>query len=353
MNSSKIIVLAVSVLLYVVVGGCSSKPAHLSVRPSTLLIKASKEFPAGQQATVVATLRNEGGSPLTVIGVKSSCGCTVATTETFDVIAPGQEAPLKFNVAVPLFGRRESVVMIDTNSPDTPTVRLVIQIEGDDEPVPRIVMQTQNLALRGTTAGQTIHGELEIQSAELLGSEPWIQRLQPSVPMVEVTRRDPVAEEQVAEGIVYRRYVFDVNAISPTAGRQFVNVTPEFTSPGKQMATFVSRVSLETVNHVSVVPSELVISCDEMKKGFSRRIIVLSKDDQPFVIQSVTWSTDQRGSQSLIDHLEDAERIVHRLELKFPAQPSEVSVADVFVEIKTSHSTVPDIRLHARVKSDE
>ena len=133
-----------SVSLWGVVG-CSSKPAHLLISPSVIHVKASKETPGGQQATVTTTMRNDGSRPLKVLGVRSSCSCTVVTSETSNALAPGQETPLKLKVSVPLFGRSESVIMVDTDAQDTPSVRLVIQIEGDGEPVPRIVMQTQNL----------------------------------------------------------------------------------------------------------------------------------------------------------------------------------------------------------------
>ena len=134
--------------------------------------------------------------------------------ESAKVIGPG---PLKLKVSVPLFGRSESVIMVDTDAQDTPSVRLVIQIEGDGEPVPRIVMQTQNLELRGTAAGQTIRGELEIQSVEQPGSAPWVSRLLSSSSMVQVTRRDPVSEERVAEDIVFATPQGKISRILVTA----------------------------------------------------------------------------------------------------------------------------------------
>ena len=351
MNISDTRFLCLSVVLWGIVG-CSSKPAHLSIHPAVITVKASKQTPAGQQATVETTLRNDGGRPLKVLGVTPSCSCTVATSDTSDVLAPGQETQLKFKVSVPLFGRSESVVTIATDAEDTPSVRLVIQIEGDGEPVPRVLMQTQNLELHGTVVGQPIEGELEIQSVEPAGSVPWIQDLQPSLPAVQVARRNPVSEEPVADNLVYRRYVFDVNATSPAFGRLFVNLTPVFTSPGKQSVTVVSRVTLETVSHVSVVPSELVLSRDELKSGFTRSVIVLSKDGRPFQIRSVTWPVDSMAKRSLFDEPERPENIVQRIELRFIPQASESSMTDACIEIETSHPTAPHCRLPVRVKTD-
>ncbi|HHH40402.1 MAG TPA: DUF1573 domain-containing protein [Chloroflexi bacterium] len=76
------------------------------------------------------TVRNEGGSPLRIEKVSTSCDCTRATVDR-EVIPPGESAQLRV-VLDPteenLYGNLLRVIYIRSNDPDNPEVEVEFRV---------------------------------------------------------------------------------------------------------------------------------------------------------------------------------------------------------------------------------
>ena len=71
---------------------------------------------------------NRGGAPLTISGLRTSCGCTAAGV-TDDELAPGETAEVRATVNPQHPERREATVTVLTNTPDEPTTTLTVAWE--------------------------------------------------------------------------------------------------------------------------------------------------------------------------------------------------------------------------------
>lgn len=77
------------------------------------------------------TVRNEGGSPLRIEKVSTSCGCTKATIER-DTIAPGDSAELRVIMDPTednLYGDLLRVIYVRSNDPDNPEVEAEFRVK--------------------------------------------------------------------------------------------------------------------------------------------------------------------------------------------------------------------------------
>lgn len=84
------------------------------------------EVLCGEAVTHTFTLWNDGGTPLHVLDVRSSCSCTVA--EYDETIAPGSAGYVKVVVDTSVLSGAESKnVTVETNDPERPRVRLTLQ----------------------------------------------------------------------------------------------------------------------------------------------------------------------------------------------------------------------------------
>jgi len=88
-----------------VLASTKAKPANVVVPGDTVILELGDQ-PNGQQIDEVFFVRNPGATPLHVLSINRSCGCTV-TTELPDHIAPGQQAPMGFKVTTE--GRSRSI----------------------------------------------------------------------------------------------------------------------------------------------------------------------------------------------------------------------------------------------------
>lgn len=72
--------------------------------------------------------RNAGKSPVTILGVTTSCGCTVANAETSTVSA-GEKSNIQALFTIgDRHGRQEKKITISTDDPDNPEIVLMFKI---------------------------------------------------------------------------------------------------------------------------------------------------------------------------------------------------------------------------------
>lgn len=74
-------------------------------------------------------LKNESGRTLKIIGINTSCGCTVSKVKK-EMLAPGEttEIEVKFNTRG-YSGAVRQFIFVNTDSPENPIIRFTIKAE--------------------------------------------------------------------------------------------------------------------------------------------------------------------------------------------------------------------------------
>ena len=142
-------------------------PGLLEVSPAEILVDSM----FGKRETVVAQLKNVGGLPVEILGVSSSCGCTVAKPRE-NRIAPGASTPLEIEVHAGSVGRKDAVVGV-TYGPETDrrVVQIPIAIHAKEAPGTRVLFYPRDLLVRLDVQGTT-RTEFQIRTLELKENEP-------------------------------------------------------------------------------------------------------------------------------------------------------------------------------------
>ncbi len=105
---------------------CSASPPHIVVEPPSQDLGERPQEPI----ELTYTLRNEGGSPLKIEKLITSCGCTRAEVEK-DVLAPGESTPLHVSLDPTeddLYGDILRVIYIRSNDPAHPEVEVEFRV---------------------------------------------------------------------------------------------------------------------------------------------------------------------------------------------------------------------------------
>ena len=116
---------AKAILGAVFLGALSSAQAQLSFE------KMEMEFhPKATDAEVIANFKyeNKGKKPIKITSVKSSCGCTVASSKQ-DEVKPGEkgEVTAKFVKIGGRVGLQQKAITVTTDDPDQPTINLMLK----------------------------------------------------------------------------------------------------------------------------------------------------------------------------------------------------------------------------------
>jgi hypothetical protein len=103
---------------------------ELAQAPKLVIDEALYDFGRIKQGDEVVkefTFRNDGKSTLNIRKTNSSCGCTVASLETTEIL-PGEEAKItiKFN-STGRRGQQQKSVTIFSNDPKAPTQRIMVK----------------------------------------------------------------------------------------------------------------------------------------------------------------------------------------------------------------------------------
>jgi hypothetical protein len=113
-------------LTTLLLAACNRATPRIVIEPA---IQDLGEVPQ-QPLELTYTVRNEGGSPLKIERVSTSCGCTQATVDQ-DTLAPGESTQLRV-VLDPtednLYGNLLRVIYIRSNDPANPEVEVEFRV---------------------------------------------------------------------------------------------------------------------------------------------------------------------------------------------------------------------------------
>jgi len=118
--------LALGVIVGSLLTACSASPPRIVVEPASQDLGERPQEPI----ELTYTIRNEGGSPLKIEKLSTSCGCTRAEVEK-DVLAPGESTPMRVTLDPTeddLFGNILRVIYIRSNDPAHPEVEVEFRV---------------------------------------------------------------------------------------------------------------------------------------------------------------------------------------------------------------------------------
>lgn len=121
-----LILLSLVIMVGLLLVACNDAPPRIVVEPSSQdLGERPQEF-----LELTYTVRNEGGSPLQIDKVSTSCDCTKATLDR-DIIPPGESASLRVTldpIEDNLYGNILRVIYIRSNDPETPEAEVEFRV---------------------------------------------------------------------------------------------------------------------------------------------------------------------------------------------------------------------------------
>ena len=118
--------LAVVAVAAVLLAACGSSPPRIVVEPASQDLGERPQEPLELSYTV----RNEGGSPLQIEKVSTSCDCTTAAVES-DTIPPGGSAKLRVTLDPTednIYGNLLRVIYLRSNDPAAPEVEVEFRV---------------------------------------------------------------------------------------------------------------------------------------------------------------------------------------------------------------------------------
>lgn len=118
--------LALSALAALWMAACGDAPSQIVVEPTTQDLGEVLQQPLELSYTV----RNQGGSPLQIEKISTSCGCTEAVVDQ-ETIPPGESTQLRVTLDPTeddLYGNLVRVITIRSNDPETPEAKAEFRV---------------------------------------------------------------------------------------------------------------------------------------------------------------------------------------------------------------------------------
>ena len=114
-------------LVLLLLSACSSSPPRIVVEPDSQDLGEIPQKPL----ELTYTVRNDGGSPLTIEKISTSCGCTYAEIDK-DTLSPGETTILRVTLDPTednLYGNLTRVIYLRSNDPETPEAEAEFRVK--------------------------------------------------------------------------------------------------------------------------------------------------------------------------------------------------------------------------------
>jgi hypothetical protein len=273
--------------------------------------------PRGPLLTHAFRLVNKTGSPVHIVGVRVSCGCTSAQALQYD-LAPGQETAILAQMDTRRFiGPKTVTIFVTFDRPQYDEVRLWVQANSRED----VTVMPDTLAMgrvkRSTapTASTTISflGDPNWQVTGVGADSNYIH------PVCKVVRRQgyEVAYELTAK----------LRPDTP-AGKWYSDIWLTTNNPATPRVRVPLTVEIESA--LTVNPQRVTLGQVKAGQDAERKVIV--RGDQPFRITRIKGTDKQI---TVRDNSQDAQ-VVHVLTVTFHGQsPGEVNrMVQVFTDLE-------------------
>lgn len=295
-------------------GDASEVSGRLTVEPSVLELSGdSRQDPRRE---VSCRLTNDSSRPVRVASIQTSCSCTIADPLERTSLKPGESVPLRLQVTLPVYGRKEAAVTIEADPPSASPPRLRLILHGPARPVPFVESLPQDIWLSGHLPGESVTRECEITTVEAPASEPWIRGLSTADNGIEARPEGPPEESPFGDRI-RRVYRFRITGTLPqtTEGAEYFSLSLDVATPvgdaagarirGKRFLDAVARV----------VPAEIVVRQSDVREHPVKRTVLVVADDDDLITLDPppnlpAWIAVRRAEPQAADRLHSLELMI-------------------------------------------
>ncbi len=260
------------IVLWVIAAGCgrpdsgrsiASAGTPLRIEPASQVIESTEKLsPDGE---VVLRLFNDSKTEIGLLGVESSCGCTLAEPLEIETLAAGQSIALRLRVAMPTAGVKSVTVTARFRSQgETSTTAAVLELKGKPEVPPFFHYSQLSIRLVGKKPGENLSQRFELMTCESPEAPFWVSGASTGteefgVQLVGVPKEIKLEDPR----LVRRTYVFLVEATMPTVPRSMRgNITIATTSESDYRS--VIPIVIEYQPAIRSVPPVIVIPANEL-----------------------------------------------------------------------------------------
>jgi len=242
---------------------------------------------SNEPAKVRFTLVNRGETAIRMIAVQSGCGCTVPSFDSGE-IPPGGRGYVNAGVRYFPVGERRVPLIVQTNSPQSPTVNLALHLIGGASP-PFLMKAEGDLSFMGEF-DPTVSRDLVVHTIEAAGETktPTFADL-PSFLSVEPA--GSTLTPYVLAGTLDRKHRFKVAFTSPPPESPYQGeffILDPWNPARKERVGFLATV----VPRVKVVPSRLSLTLEQGGGKVEGRLVVLSQQPLGSIKAAIEGATD-------------------------------------------------------------
>lgn len=144
--------------------------ARLEIIPGELIANLP-----GRQLVTKVQIRNRSKRHVSLGDFRSSCGCTIVDSVQRDQLGPGEITELGVTLTVPKYGTREATIQF---SSDGREYSIPVTLQGERDPVPRLIGFPRDIALRGRSQDSIESRTFTFDAIEPFGSEPWVEAVE-------------------------------------------------------------------------------------------------------------------------------------------------------------------------------
>jgi hypothetical protein len=273
--------------------GSNSNVLGIVAEPQSLSLSKGD---ANGDVMALYTLRNSGRRIVNVVGITTTCACSLAEPLNDPAIRPGESRTLRVTGTPPQFGAAEVTVKVALNDDtEAKVLNLGLRLVGQQVSEERISQMPRDLDLLSYRS-EVVKREFEILTTELDDKVAWINALKCDDDTLTVRIQNVESTRRPAGGLS-RRYLCEVaGGIPETPGEwRSAAIYPVFTREQPQRPSTI-HVSLNRLPRWTVHPAVLVI--DLAAPAASRREIVLSSEEDIDVHSTLSVASCPRGLQA-------------------------------------------------------
>jgi hypothetical protein len=178
-----------------------------------LELRAESTTPETRQ--IEARSVNRTNDRVRILGIDTSCGCTVVGKMDAMQIAPGATLRIPLSVTPPARGARTVSVRVRTDHPKKRLVTCEIQTVGYSDDLPKLVQLVSSIPLSGFQPGEALSERFAIRTLEEKNSRPWIEQLTADSTDVLLDSLPVVEERSMGGEAILRSYAYQVTVPCP------------------------------------------------------------------------------------------------------------------------------------------
>lgn len=320
-------------------------PEHLFIEPRFVLFDGTDDI----EDVASIQIANRGPTPIRVLEVTSSCGCTLADPIEQPDLEPGATTLLRIRGTPPTAGERRAFVDLECDLPQSKRTRIEVHLKGKPIPLPSLKHSPETVFIRGPR--EDVHeSHFEIETIEVSGTPDWLGQPTgiPAPFEIHLEHRNEAPSRDA--GQVQRTYRYQVRARiqSGTTHETHIALHADGTKP------VTIKVIAEHIPALRAVPAAVFWQIDSTRQlPVSRQIaLVASNNATPTVTTfkpvrpAVNWL-----DANVIESTESAEsRVLAHVRITITALPDVSSGHSTVLTIETNHPDCPRIDVPIVIK---